>query len=125
MEKISKSVSKRSNCPIATTLDVIGDKWSLLIIRDIALFDKHKNKEFQEAGENIPTNILANRLKLLVDVGIIEKHPYQNNPLRYEYVLTHAGRNLVPVLQSIAVWAEENIEGIVMPDTSAIAGRGL
>lgn len=115
MKKISKSVSKRSSCPIATTLDVLGDKWSLLIIRDIALFDKHKNKEFQEAGENIPTNILANRLKLLVDVGLIEKQPYQNNPPRFEYYLTHAGKRLLPVIKLIAVWAEENIEGIKIP----------
>lgn len=115
MKKIPHSVSRRSDCPVATTLDILGDRWTLLIIRDIALFDRHKNKEFQHAGENIPTNILANRLKLLLEVGLIEKHLYQNNPARYEYFLTDAGKKLVPVIKSIALWASENIEGIEIP----------
>lgn len=108
-------MSKRSNCPIATTLDILGDKWTLLIIRDIALFDKHKNKDFQEAGEAFPTNILANRLKLLVNLGLVEKHLYQNNPPRYEYYLTEAGEGLRPVLEAMAVWAHKYIKGIKIP----------
>ena len=112
MKKLYKSLSTRSNCPIATTLDVIGDKWTLLIIRDVGLFDKHKNKDFQEAGEKIPTNILANRLKSLVKYGLVEKRLYQNNPPRYEYYLTDAGKGLLPVIKSMAVWAEKHINGI-------------
>lgn len=115
MKKISKSVSKRTLCPIATTLDIIGDKWTLLIIRDVGLFDKHKYKDFQEAGEKIPTNILANRLKLLVNNGLMEKRLYQNNPARYEYYLTDAGNGLLPVIKSMAVWAEKHINGIKIP----------
>lgn len=115
MSKLPRSVSKRSRCPVATTLDILGDRWTLLIIRDIALFNKHKNKEFQQAGESIPTNILANRLKLLLEVGLIEKRLYQDNPPRYEYHLTREGERLLPVIQSIARWAQENIEGIEMP----------
>lgn len=115
MKKLDKSASKRSACPIATALDVVGDKWSLLIIRDMALFDKHKNKDFQDAVEGIPTNILANRLKLLVDNGLIEKRPYQDNPLRYEYHLTDAGKGLLPVLKSLAVWSENHVKGIKIP----------
>jgi DNA-binding HxlR family transcriptional regulator len=116
MKKLSKSVSKRSLCPIATTLDIIGDKWTLLIIRDIGLFDKHKNKDFQEAGEKIPTNILADRLKLLVKNGLVEKRLYQNNPPRYEYYLTNAGKGLLPVIKSIATWAKTYIKGIRIPE---------
>ena len=112
MKKLNKSISKRSLCPIATTLDIIGDKWTLLIIRDVGLFDKHKNKDFQEAGEKIPTNILADRLKLLVKNGLVEKHLYQNNPPRYEYHLTEAGKGLLPVIKSMAAWAEKHISGI-------------
>jgi DNA-binding HxlR family transcriptional regulator len=115
MKKLDKSVSKRSGCPIATTLDVLGDKWSLLIIRDIVLFDKHRNKDFQEAAEGIPTNILANRLKFLVKVGLVEKKLYQNNPARYEYFLTDAGKGLRPTLESMALWADKYINGIKIP----------
>lgn len=115
MKKLGESISKRSPCPIATTLDVIGDKWTLLIIRDIGLFDKHKHKDFQEAGEKIPTNILAGRLKLLVKNGLVEKRLYQNKPPRYEYFLTDAGKGLLPVIKSMAVWARKHINGITIP----------
>jgi len=116
MKKLSKLVSKRSSCPIATTLDIIGDKWTLLIIRDIGLFHKHKNKDFQDAGEKIPTNILANRLKLLVENRLVEKRLYQNNPPRYEYYLTGAGKELLTVVKSMARWAERHINGMIIPE---------
>lgn len=115
MKKLGKSVSKRSPCPIATTLDIIGDKWTLLIIRDVGLFEKHKHKDFQEAGEKIPTNILANRLKLLVKYGLLEKHLYQNNPPRYDYYLTDTGKGLLPVVKSMATWAKKHIRDITIP----------
>lgn len=115
MKRLSRSVSKRSLCPIATTLDIIGDKWTPLIIRDIGLFDKHKNKDFQEAGEKIPTNILADRLKLLVRNGLVERRLYQDNPPRYEYHLTAAGKGLLPVIKSMAIWAGAYIKGMRIP----------
>ena len=115
MPKLNESVSKRSHCPIATTLDVVGDKWTLLVVRDIGLFNKHRNKDFQEAGEGIPTNILANRLKSLVKYGLVEKRIYQNNPPRYEYHLTDSGKGLLPVIRAMAVWAEEYIENVRIP----------
>ena len=108
-------MAKRSLCPIATTLDIIGDKWTLLVIRDVGLFGKHKYKDFQEAGEKIPTNILANRLKLLVNHGLVKKRLYQDNPARYEYHLTEAGKGLLPVIKSMAVWAGKHINGIKSP----------
>ena len=116
MQKLDSSFSKRSACPIATTLDVIGDKWTLLIIRDIALFNKHKNKDFQQAGEGIPTNILADRLKLLLNYGLIEKQQYQDNPPRFEYHLTGAGKDMMPIIKSMAQWAQRNVEGVKLPD---------
>jgi DNA-binding HxlR family transcriptional regulator len=117
MSKLNNSLSRRSDCPIGTTLDVLGDRWTLLIIRDIALFDKHRNKDFQQAQENIPSNILANRLKLLVANGLLEKRLYQQHPPRYEYHLSNAGKALPPVLQAMAVWAKDNIDGIKIPAT--------
>jgi DNA-binding HxlR family transcriptional regulator len=119
MKKLSKSIARRSSCPIATTLDIIGDKWTLLIIRDIALFDKHKNKDFQVASEKIPTNILADRLKLLVSNKLLEKRLYQDNPPRYEYYLTEAGKGLVPVIKAMAGWAEKYVNGIKIPKIKA------
>ena len=115
MPKLENSLSRRSCCPIATTLDVLGDKWTLLIIRDIALFDKHRNKDFQQAGESIPSNILANRLKWLVANGLLEKRLYQQHPPRYEYHLSSAGKALLPILQAMAVWAKDNLAGVQIP----------
>ena len=110
---------QRLQRPIASALDFVGDKWPLLIIRDISLFGKHKNKDFQNAGEKIPTNILANRLTSLVENGLLEKHLYQDKPPRYEYHLTDAGKGLLPVIQSMAVWADSYIDGVSIPDFRA------
>ena len=110
-----KKLAKRSDCPIATTLDVVGDKWTLLLIRDIGLFDKHRNKDFQQATENIPSNILANRLKQLVEDGLVEKRLYQEHPPRYEYYLTESGKGLIPVIKTMAQWADRYIAGVMIP----------
>ena len=115
MKKLPRTTSKRTNCPIATTLDIVGDKWTLLIIRDIGLFDKHRNKDFQDAKEGIPTNILADRLKLLVANKLVEKRLYQSNPPRYEYYLTPAGEALIPVVKSMAIWASQHVSGMKIP----------
>lgn len=106
---------QRSDCPVASTLDVVGDKWTLLLIRDMGIFDKHRNKDFQDAGEGIPTNILANRLKQLVEQGLVEKRLYQEHPPRYEYHLTEPGRQLVPIIKALAAWGAANIEGVRIP----------
>ena len=119
--KLKSLTAKRSNCPIAATLDRVGDKWSLLIIRDIGLLDKHRNKDFQDSTEGIPTNILANRLKKLTEEGLIEKRLYEERPPRYEYHLTPAGRSLLPVIGAMAEWASANITGVKIPEV--IAGR--
>ncbi|MDX1404595.1 MAG: helix-turn-helix domain-containing protein [Woeseiaceae bacterium] len=108
--------SQRSDCPIASALDVVGDKWTLLLIRDIGLFGKHRNKEFQEAGEGIPSNILANRLKQLVEQGLLEKRLYRERPPRYEYHLTRAGKGLLPVVRAMARWGTGNIRGVRIPE---------
>lgn len=107
--------AQRSDCPIASTLDVVGDKWSLLVVRDIGLFDKHRNKDFQEADEGIPSNILASRLKQLVEQGLLEKRLYEEHPPRYEYHLTKSGRELLPVIKALAKWGTANIDGVRIP----------
>lgn len=115
MAKLDASASKRSNCPIATTLDLLGDKWTLLILRDIGLFGRHRNKDFQQAAEGIPSNILASRLKSMVTNGLLQKRLYQNHPPRYEYHLTAAGRDLIPVIKAMAAWAKTHVDGVEIP----------
>jgi DNA-binding HxlR family transcriptional regulator len=100
-------VTRRSDCPVACTLDVIGDRWSLLIIRDL-FHQKHRFSQFLESGEDIPTNILAERLKRLTDAGLIERTRYQDHPPRYEYHLTRAGRSLSPVLEAMYSWGRDS-----------------
>lgn len=102
---------KRSPCPLTNTLDILGDKWTLVIIRDL-FFDKHLFGEFLVSPEKIPTNILADRLKRLEQEGIIEKTAYQQRPVRYTYSLTTKGRDLGPAIKAIAEWGRKYIPGV-------------
>jgi DNA-binding HxlR family transcriptional regulator len=101
----------RSSCPISCVLDILGDKWTLLVIRDL-LFNKHRFGEFAESPEGIPTNILASRLKRLEAEGIVKKVPYQSNPVRMEYYLTSKGADLGRVLAAMRKWAEKHVPGV-------------
>lgn len=101
---------ERSSCPVANVLDLFGDKWTLLVVRDLVL-GKSRFGEFSESPEAIPTNILADRLKRLEQSGIVTKAPYCRRPLRYEYELTERGRDLMPVLESMALWAGKHLPG--------------
>lgn len=114
--RLDKTHAKRSACPIATALDIVGDRWTLLLVRDIGLFDKHRNKDFQEATEGIPSNILASRLKQLVAQGLIEKRLYQAHPPRYEYHLTESGQGLLPVVKALGQWAGHYVDGVRFPE---------
>jgi len=96
--------SERSPCPIATTLDVVGDKWSLVIVRDMHTGKKRFN-EFLSSPEGIPTNILTARLKRMEQTGLITRKPYQDRPPRFEYEMTERGRTLLPVLHAMCRWA--------------------
>src|SRR5215831_15555171 len=88
-------------CPVARTLDVVGEWWTLLIVRD-ALLGARRFEDFRATG--IADNILSARLKRLVDEGILERVRYQDRPDRYEYVLTPKGRALGPVVQALRGW---------------------
>lgn len=98
----------RSGCPIATSLDVFGDRWTLVIIRDLAM-GKARFGDFAQSPERIPTNVLTDRLMRLEEFGLIEKSAYQHNPTRYDYVLTQKGAELLPVLQAICKWANKHL----------------
>jgi DNA-binding HxlR family transcriptional regulator len=101
---------RRSPCPIACTLDIIGDKWTLLVIRDMVLGRSHY-KQFLESPEGIATNILADRLVKLVDAGLVEKYPSTVVPGRDAYRLTKKGETLRPILKSIVRWGLKNVDG--------------
>jgi len=101
---------RRSRCVIANTLDVIGDKWTLLLVRDL-LHGKQTYGELLDSPEAIPTNILADRLKRLEAAGIISSTAYQERPVRYAYALTEKGAALGKVLRSIVDWGTTYIPG--------------
>ena len=101
---------KRSLCPVTNSLEILGDKWTLVVIRDLFL-DKKTYGDFQHSPEGIPTNILADRLKRLQASGIVSRTPYQEKPVRYEYHLTEKGRALGKVLQALKEWGLTYIEG--------------
>ena len=103
----SKMTFKRSCCPITNSLDILGDKWTLLVIRDLAL-GKKRYQEFMTSSERIASNILADRLKQLEASGLVTRRAYQQNPLRYEYALTAKGEGLKPVLRALVVWGQKH-----------------
>ena len=98
----------RSNCLIASTLDIIGDKWSLLIIRDMFL-GKTTFKEFSTAPEKIAPGILSARLKLLVSLELITKRKLPTNKKENIYLLTEKGIDLAPIVTEILLWSDKNI----------------
>ena len=114
----SRVRTPRSPCPIANTLDILGDKWTLLVVRDLLFLDKHLYGEFMQSGEGIPTNILADRLKRLEETGLVTKEPYQSNPVRHQYRLTRKGAELFPVLREIIRWANKHVPGTSVPPAS-------
>ncbi|NEO83355.1 MAG: helix-turn-helix transcriptional regulator [Spirulina sp. SIO3F2] len=108
--------ARRSPCPIANTLDLVGDRWTLLVIRDMMFFKKQRFDEFLDSAEGISTNILASRLKQLEAQGLVQKQPYSNHSRRMNYQLTELGKSLRPVLKSMVVWGLRNLPDTAVPD---------
>jgi DNA-binding HxlR family transcriptional regulator len=102
----------RSACAVANSLDILGDKWSLLVVRDL-LYGKRTYGELVNSPEGIPTNILADRLKRLEAAGIISSTAYQDRPVRYAYTLTPKGSDLGEVLLAFVRWGKQHIPGTV------------
>lgn len=105
---------KRSKCPVSCTLDLIGDKWTLLVVRDLMLGKKYF-KEFLDSPESIATNILSARLDWLQEKKLIAKKPDSSDKRKSVYQLTAKGRKLRPLLEYIAVWGLENLPGTDVP----------
>lgn len=105
-----RSKTFRSRCPVASSLDILGDKWTLLVIRDL-FRGKEKFSDFMASPEKIKTNILTDRLKWLEENQIIQKAAYQSKPTRYAYQLTEKGKDLAQVLRAVSLWGETHIKG--------------
>ena len=101
---------RRSSCPAACALDIAGDKWTLLVVRDL-LRGRSTYGELLASDEGIPTNILADRLRRMEELGLIKAAPYQNRPVRYAYSLTRKGSALGDVLAAVARWGKRHIRG--------------
>lgn len=106
---------RRSACPVASALDIVGDKWTLLVVRDLFL-GKTTYTELQQSPEQIPTNILADRLKRLEHAGIVSKERYQQRPPRFTYRLTDRGKDLGNILRAMVEWGNRHIPGTLVPD---------
>jgi len=115
----------RSPCAVACTLDLVGDKWSLLVVRDL-LRGHVTFGELQNSPEGIPTNILAERLKRLEEAGLISKSAYQERPVRYAYGLTEKGKALSDILLALVRWGKKHIPGtrtLESPALPSLRGR--
>jgi len=101
----------RSTCSIARALEIVGDKWTLLIVRDLMWHGRQTFQALQGSAERIPTNILAERLKRLESWGLVRREVYQQRPVRHTYHLTESGRGLEPVLLAIMAFGHERLGG--------------
>ena len=95
-------------CPVASTLDIIGDRWAILILRDLFLRGAHRFQDFEATLPGLTPSVLSARLKSLESDGIIERRIYETHPPRTEYFLTPKGRELGPVLRAIRSWGEKH-----------------
>lgn len=102
----------RSDCPISSALDIVGDKWSLLIIRDLALVGKKTFGELSSSGEKIASNILSSRLKFLEETGIITKSRVPDNKKTNIYALTEKGLDFLPVIVEYILWSDKYLNHI-------------
>jgi DNA-binding HxlR family transcriptional regulator len=104
------SSDHRSGCPVSVSLDILGDRWSLLIVRDIMVRGYRTFRQFQRSGEGISTNILSDRLRKLQDAGILTTEPAEEDGRSTHYRLTSKGIALAPVLLELLIWAGNHEE---------------
>lgn len=111
-------------CTVARALEVVGERWTLLIVRD-GLLGVTRFEEFHDAL-GIPRNVLTARLNLLVEHDVLDRVPYQARPVRYEYLLTAKGRGLAPVVRALLEWGDEHYsDDLPEPPTKVVhAGCG-
>jgi DNA-binding HxlR family transcriptional regulator len=97
-------LKRRSGCPVSISLELLGDRWSLLVVRDMMIRGFRTFREFQESGEGIASNILADRLSKLEAAGIVNSQPDETDARKLNYRLTEKGIDLAPLLLELLVW---------------------
>ncbi|MBV1858627.1 MAG: helix-turn-helix transcriptional regulator [Nannocystaceae bacterium] len=107
---------------MAAALDVVGDRWSLVLLRDVLLHGTIRFGQLKDAAERISTNILTDRLRQLEAAGLITATPYQERPLRHEYSATDKGRDMLPAIEALATWGREHVQGVSRG--TLVLGRG-
>jgi DNA-binding HxlR family transcriptional regulator len=105
---VSKVRLEDRECPLSSALGYVGEWWTLLILHDV--FDGYRRFDQFQENLRISSSMLTARLKTLVANGLLERRPYQDNPVRYEYVLTDLGRSLRPVLIALAAWGNSRLD---------------
>jgi DNA-binding HxlR family transcriptional regulator len=100
-----------ANCPIARTLDIVGERWTILILRDLLLQGPRKFQDFERSLPGISPNTLSGRLKTLEEHGLVARRFYEEHPPRAEYLLTDKGRELGPVLKALRDWGRKHTGG--------------
>ena len=105
-------MTSRSSCPISSSLDIFGDKWTLLILRDMMFAGKSRFREFQASAEGVATNILSARLSMLESRGLIFKRADPADGRAQLYFLTELGISLVPVMVELTLWGQNNLPGV-------------
>ena len=109
----------RCDCPITSALDVLGDKWILVIVKQMLLEKKQTFKDFTESDESVATNILTTKLNLLVELKIVTKSKLPGNKKSVYYHLTERGLSLATIVVELAIWSDENLR-----DFNSIMGNG-
>ena len=122
-DKTSSAADISPRCPISFTMNMLGDRWSLLIIRDMMLFGRRRYSEFLASGEGISTNILADRLKQMQQLDLVEKFNDPSNRKASVYLLTDKGLRLFPVLLEVIRWGQQHDEHSMITDAMAQALR--
>lgn len=114
-------INFRSTCPISSALDIVGDKWSLLILRDIMFSGKKTFGEFASSPERIATNILSDRLTNLEKSGIITKGKLPDNKKTNIYSITDIGITFLPLLVEVILWSNKNLQEHITESTKKLA----
>jgi DNA-binding HxlR family transcriptional regulator len=112
----------RSSCPIAASLDLLGDRWTLVVVRDLVILGKRRFADFLAWPVGIATNILATRLERLERIGLVERRRYQEHPPRDEYLPTAKSLDLRPVLLALVRWGNRHLPGTFVPPPELLRG---
>jgi DNA-binding HxlR family transcriptional regulator len=106
------SIKFRCDCPVTSAIDVLGDKWMLVIVKQMILDHSQTFKDFIESSEGIATNILSTKLKMLEEIGVVKKSKLPHNKKTNLYHLTESGLALIPVISELILWSDGHLRGI-------------